>query len=81
MLAKQPYLAAKQHKRQLISIRLDDKSIPAQQGTHLEPFSMLGVGDIIRHDLIVHVPGNFARGPVISAIARKSLHLTNLSIS
>ena len=58
------YLAAKQHKRQLISIRLRrSKSIPAQYNPSGTTFSMLEklVKALARHDLIVHVPGNFAR--------------------
>ncbi len=58
------YLAAKQNKNQLISIRLRrGKSIPAQYNPSGTTFSMLEklVKALARHDLIVHVPGNFAR--------------------
>ena len=58
------YLAAKQNKHQLISIRLRrGKSIPAQYNPSGTTFSMLEklVKALARHDLIVHVPGNFAR--------------------
>tara|TARA_B100000035_G_scaffold251275_1_gene220395 strand:+ start:158 stop:754 length:597 start_codon:yes stop_codon:yes gene_type:complete len=55
------YLAAKQNKNQLISIRLRrGKSIPAQYNPSGTTFSMLEklVKALARHDLIVHVPGN-----------------------
>ncbi|EHI49355.1 hypothetical protein HIMB100_00006120 [SAR116 cluster alpha proteobacterium HIMB100] len=58
------YLAAKQNKRQLISIRLRrGKSVPEQYNPSGTTFSMLEklVKALARHDLIVHVPGNFAR--------------------
>lgn len=58
------YLAAKQNKHQLISIRLRrSKSIPAQYNPSGTTFSMLEklVKALARHDLIVHVPGNYAR--------------------
>lgn len=58
------YLAAKQNKHQLISIHLRrGKSLPAQYNPSGTTFSMLEklVKALARHDLIVHVPGNFAR--------------------
>jgi len=58
------YLAAKQNKHQLISVRLRrGKSIPSQYNPSGTTFSMLEklVKALARHDLIVHVPGNFAR--------------------
>lgn len=58
------YLAAKQNRKQLISIRLRrSKSIPVQYNPSGTTFSMLEklVKALASHDLIVHVPGNFAR--------------------
>jgi len=58
------YLAAKQNRKQLISIRLRrSKSIPVQYNPSGTTFSMLEklVKALARHDLIVHVPGNHAR--------------------
>lgn len=58
------YLAAKQNNRQLISIRLRrGKSVPQQYNPSRTTFSMLEklVKALARHELIVHVPGNFAR--------------------
>ena len=71
------YLAAKQNKNQLISIRLRrGKSIPAQYNPSGTTFSMLEklVKALARHDLIVHVPGNFARDAGHQVIHPELLH-------